>query len=98
MPNHNQTRTVKDGSHLNALEHGSNGDASNPARAQPKTRSKLAQTAREATDQPLEATLEELESIRRQLSSIERMLAGLFGPSYHRGPTCPHPRPKPTYL
>src|SRR6266849_1771907 len=88
MPNHTQTRTVKDSSHLNALEHGSNGDASNPARVpgQPKTRSKLAQTAREATDQPLEATLEELESIRGQLSSIERMLGGLFGECYDGGP------------
>src|SRR5712691_5675752 len=85
MPNHTQTRTVKDSSHPNALEHGSNGDASNPARAQPKTRSKLAQTAREATDQPLEATREELESIRGQLSSIERMLGGLFGECYDGG-------------
>jgi signal transduction histidine kinase len=46
----------------------------------------LAQTAREATDQPLEATREELESIRGQLSSIERMLGGLFGECYDGGP------------
>jgi signal transduction histidine kinase len=46
----------------------------------------LAQTAREATDQPLEATLEERESIRGQLSSIERMLGGLFGECYDGGP------------
>src|SRR5712692_6776640 len=88
MPNHTQTHSVKDSSHLNAVEHGSNGDASNPARVpgQPKSRSRLAQAAREATDQPLEATLEELESIRGQLSSIERMLGGLFGECYDGGP------------
>src|ERR1700730_8654279 len=87
MPKHTQIHTVKDSSHLNALEHGSNGDAApNPARAQPKTRSKLAQTAHEATDQPLEAALEELESIRGQLSAIERMRGGLFGECYDGGP------------
>jgi PAS domain S-box-containing protein len=86
MPKHTQIHTVKDSSHLNALEHGSNGDAPNPARAQPKTRSRLAQTAHEATDQPLEAALEELESIRGQLSTIERMLGGLFGECYDGGP------------
>jgi len=84
MPNHTQTHTVKDSSH-HALKRSSNGDASNPARVQPETRSKLAQTAREATDQPLEATREELESIRGQLSAIERMLGGLFGECYDGG-------------
>src|SRR5260370_6199201 len=100
MPNHTQTRTVKDSSHLNALEHGSNGDASNPARVpgQPKPRYKLAQTACEATDQPLEATLEELESIRGQLSSIERMLGGLFGECYDGGPISRKARKKAAEL
>src|SRR5579864_619791 len=88
MPKHTQTHTVKDSSQLNALKHVSNGHASSSARVpgHPKTRSRLAQNAREATDQPLDATLEELESIRGQLSTIERMLGGLFGECYDGGP------------